>query len=274
MPATIHIPATAKSIAGGVGRRPTWPMPGSARPLPGERRDPLRSVRGHGAHASGHRWLIPTWVTARSRPARRLEKLSWALRSDTGEVREHNEDFAACYVCDAPEDAWDRPPLFVVADGMGGHAAGEVASRVAVEHMLEQWTSGTPGTGAAALRSAARSANLAVIDAADVPGRKGMGTTVTALSMCGREAAIAHVGDSRAYLLREGSVTQCTTDHSPRRRHAAHEADHGRTGRQTSRPVRSSPAASVSTRSCRSTCIARASSATTCGCSAPTVCGT
>ena len=58
------------------------------------------------------------------------------------------------------------------------------------------------------------SANLAVIDAADVPGRKGMGTTITALSLCGREAAIAHVGDSRAYLLREGSVTQCTTDHS------------------------------------------------------------
>ncbi len=144
----------------------------------------------------------------------RLHKLAWALRSVAGDVRPHNEDFAGCFVSDAPEDSWERPPLFVVADGMGGHAAGEVASRLAVEHMLEQWASGSPSIGASGLRSAARAANLAVIDAADAPGRRGMGTTLTALSLCGREACLAHVGDSRAYLLREGSVTQCTTDHS------------------------------------------------------------
>jgi len=143
-----------------------------------------------------------------------LAKLSWAMCSEPGPVRAHNEDFAGVYASTAPDDAWDRPPLFVVADGMGGHAAGEVASRLAVEHALALWTTGDALSGAAGLRSVVRAANLAIIDAADAPEHRGMGTTVTGLSLSGRDATIAHVGDSRAYLIRDMSCTQLTSDHS------------------------------------------------------------
>jgi serine/threonine protein phosphatase PrpC len=143
-----------------------------------------------------------------------LAKLSWALCSEAGPIRDHNEDFAAVYASSEPDDAWDRPPLFALADGMGGHAAGEVASRIAVERALQVWTDRDPVSGAAGVRAAVRAANLAVIDAADAPDRRGMGTTLTLLTLSGREATIAHVGDSRAYLIRDGSCTQLTSDHS------------------------------------------------------------
>lgn len=142
------------------------------------------------------------------------ETISWGMRSHVGPVREHNEDFVGVYAATTPDDSWDRPPLFVLADGMGGHAAGEVASRVAVEAALERWNAATPPSALRGLRAAFRDANLAVIDAAEDPGRRGMGTTMTALSLSAHEACIAHVGDSRAYLVRGDSCTQVTVDHS------------------------------------------------------------
>jgi protein phosphatase len=143
-----------------------------------------------------------------------LAKLSWALRSEPGDVRTSNEDFAGAFAPTIPEDAWDRGPLFLVADGLGGHAAGEVASRVAVEAALAAWSEGSPGAPPQAIRAAARAANTAVFDAALEHGRRGMGTTLTALTLAGREAVIAHVGDSRAHLVRGGQCTQLTNDHS------------------------------------------------------------
>lgn len=142
------------------------------------------------------------------------EKLAWALRSDPGQVRPHNEDFAAAFVPEGRDQGWDRGPLFVVADGLGGHAAGEVASRLAVEATLASWRQGAPGAPNQALRAAARAANVAVYDAALERGRRGMGTTLTALTLAGREAHVAHVGDSRAYLVRRGQCHQLTADHS------------------------------------------------------------
>ena len=127
-----------------------------------------------------------------------------------------NEDFGDAFVPTAPDDAWDRGPLFVVADGMGGHAAGEVASRVAVEAALESW--------ATRIRRPRRSKVLRerdpqpptsrCYDAALAPGRRGMGTTLVALTVAGHEAVIGHVGDSRAYLVRDAECTQLTADHS------------------------------------------------------------
>jgi PPM family protein phosphatase len=143
-----------------------------------------------------------------------LATLSWGLRSHAGSTRQENQDFAGVHASTTPDDAWDRPPLFVVADGMGGHAAGEVASRLAVETLLERWNAGAFGNAAKDLRNAVRDANLAVIDAAAAPGRRGMGTTLTALTLSARTAGVAHVGDSRAYIVRRGSCTQVTTDHS------------------------------------------------------------
>ena len=143
-----------------------------------------------------------------------LAKLSWGLHSVPGDVRPHNEDFAGAYAPTIPDDAWDRPPVFVVADGLGGHAAGEVASRLATEAALQSWTDGQPGRPHQALRSAVRAANVAVYDAALEQGRRGMGTTLTALTLAGTEAVVAHVGDSRAYLVRGEECTQLTADHS------------------------------------------------------------
>ncbi|HLW16353.1 MAG TPA: protein phosphatase 2C domain-containing protein, partial [Actinomycetota bacterium] len=142
-----------------------------------------------------------------------LVKLSYAYLSDVGAVREGNEDFAGAFAPGTPDDSWDRGVLFVLADGMGGHAAGEVASRVAVETVLQRWTEGSGGQPHQALRAAVRDANAAVYDAAMEEGRRGMGTTMTALTLSAREAIIAHIGDSRAYLVRGRNCTQLTADH-------------------------------------------------------------
>ena len=143
-----------------------------------------------------------------------LAKLGWALRSEPGDVRPHNEDYAGAYAPISPDDAWDRGPLFVVCDGLGGHVAGDVASRAAVESALAAWTAPDPAPPSAALRAAARAANSAVFDAAIEHRQRGMATTFTALTLAGREAVIAHVGDSRCFQVRRGTCTQLTSDHS------------------------------------------------------------
>jgi protein phosphatase len=148
------------------------------------------------------------------RAAGTFAKFAFGLVSETGPLRDHNEDCAGSYVSTAPDDAWDRGPVFVVADGMGGHAAGEVASRLAVDTVIDRWTGREPLIPPQGLRTAARTANEEIMNAAREPGKRGMGTTLLALTLSGREAHIAHVGDSRAYVVRDGSCQQLTNDHS------------------------------------------------------------
>jgi protein phosphatase len=143
-----------------------------------------------------------------------LAKFQWAFRSESGAVRGHNEDFAGAFAPTTPDDSWDRGPLFVVADGLGGHAAGEIASRVAVERVLASWSSRRAQPPNQALRNAVRDANVGVFDASLERDNRGMGTTIVAATLAGTEAVIANVGDSRAYLARDGRCTQLTTDHS------------------------------------------------------------
>jgi serine/threonine protein phosphatase PrpC len=140
--------------------------------------------------------------------------VSWALRSDPGRIRAHNEDCAGAWWKATDDPGPERGPLFVLCDGLGGHAAGEVASRLAVDTALAAWAAPGPPAAHQAVRAAARAANLAVYDASLRPGRRGMGTTLTALTLAGREALVAHVGDSRAYLVRDGHCSQLTADHS------------------------------------------------------------
>jgi protein phosphatase len=97
---------------------------------------------------------------------------------------------------------------------MGGHAAGEVASRLAVEAVLGSWATARPGPANQALRGATRAANAAVFAASFDHEHQGMGTTLTALVLTGNEAHVAHIGDSRAYLVRKRQCTQLTSDHS------------------------------------------------------------
>jgi protein phosphatase len=106
-----------------------------------------------------------------------------------------------------------RSPLFVVADGMGGAQAGEVASQLAAE----TFQAGLPGSGEpeAALEELAQEANARIHELSHANAEQaGMGTTLTALYVGEREVAIAHVGDSRAYCLRDGELLRLTDDHS------------------------------------------------------------
>lgn len=129
------------------------------------------------------------------------EVLSFGSRTDTGLVRGHNEDSLVA-----------RPPLFAVADGMGGHEAGEVASEIAIETLT---ASAPTEPSATELGNAVIAANHAVISATlEGIGKPGMGTTLTAAMVKGTKLVVAQVGDSRAYLLHEGSLQRITRDHS------------------------------------------------------------
>jgi PPM family protein phosphatase len=123
-------------------------------------------------------------------------------RTDTGRQRRGNED-----------SSFARAPVFVVADGMGGAQAGEVASQIAVE-AFEQ---GLPDSGSPEERLASRvqEANKRIYDLSRAEHeRAGMGTTLTAVYLDDAQVAIAHVGDSRAYMYRDGSLQRLTQDHS------------------------------------------------------------
>jgi serine/threonine protein phosphatase PrpC len=130
--------------------------------------------------------------------------LRYTVRSDVGLLREGNED-----------SAYAGPHLLAIADGMGGHAAGEVASAVAISTLepLDTDTSGIDMLQALGDAIAAANATLREITITH-PATEGMGTTLTALLWCGDEVALCHIGDSRGYLLRDGELEQITHDHT------------------------------------------------------------
>jgi protein phosphatase len=128
-----------------------------------------------------------------------------AMLSDVGLVRDHNEDVVAYAI---------RGMIALVADGMGGHAAGEVASALAAETIVEVFYR-TAGSVQQALAAAFAAANQAIrAYSADDPGCRGMGTTCTAFSVCRGGVILAHIGDSRGYLLRNGTLHRLSRDHS------------------------------------------------------------
>src|SRR3954462_1097001 len=148
-------------------------------------------------------------------------KLSWAVSTDPGLRRSSNED-SFCTRADLG--------LFIVADGMGGHVAGEVASRLAVE-TIQNFISETAGADknrtwpfpfepsvsleANRLKAAFRLANRQIANAmADSADLRGMATTASAVLAGKKSACVGHVGDSRVYALRDGLLRQITDDHS------------------------------------------------------------
>lgn len=141
-------------------------------------------------------------------------------QTDVGRVRQHNED---SFLCD------DELGLYVVADGMGGHAAGEVASAEAIDqihgvvrnrydvvrHYLRDPTADGAALVSRMLESAVQAATYMVFGLAEQdPERKGMGTTISTLLVAGRHAFVAQVGDSRIYHGRGDQVVQLTEDHT------------------------------------------------------------
>jgi len=153
-------------------------------------------------------------------------------RTDIGRVRDHNEDsflvadLSASHASLQPEVRTHvvgaRGTLLMVADGLGGAAAGEIASDLAIntvfEEMQERWTAGErsdPQAFAAALKSAAEAANGKIYAyALEHPEHRGLGTTATIVGILGDTAYVAQVGDSRAYVIRDGAAQQITKDQS------------------------------------------------------------
>ena len=140
------------------------------------------------------------------------EKLAVASLSDVGCVRKNNEDSKGVFEGADPA----RGHLFIVADGMGGAAAGEVASGIAVETVRNMYFEPSSGTRPVeALQRAVEAANADILrQATEDPKLGGMGTTCTTMAIVGREVSFAHVGDTRLYLAANGTLTQLTRDHS------------------------------------------------------------
>ena len=144
-------------------------------------------------------------------------RLRWGVASDVGRLRQDNEDALHA-----------GPGMYVVADGMGGHNAGEVASALAVAAVRDAYRDGMPDAGSLVALIGAINATIHRSSATDTD-RRGMGTTLTALAVVpapeeatdgtavladGSVALVANVGDSRAYLLRDGVLRQVSVDHS------------------------------------------------------------
>ena len=144
-------------------------------------------------------------------------EVEFAQLSDTGRVREHNEDYLGHVPAATPEQARSRGWLFAVADGVGGQEHGEVASRAAVESVLAGFRRAAEGElHVALLPRLVQAANAQVLEAGHSIAHSGaaMATTLVACALRYDRAVVAHVGDSRCYLIRRGEATLLTRDHT------------------------------------------------------------
>jgi protein phosphatase len=144
-------------------------------------------------------------------------ELEYCELTDVGVVREHNEDYVGHCLPASEDESRTHGWLFVVADGVGGHERGEVASETAVLCVIEGFRSAARGEAlTASMPRIVQKANLKVYEAgkAASPGGVNMATTIVACALRYDRAVIAHVGDSRCYLIRHGIAQQITRDHT------------------------------------------------------------
>jgi len=141
--------------------------------------------------------------------------LEVASLTDPGRVRPNNEDSFGQFGPSNDDEEGTTGWLFVVADGMGGHRGGEIASALAVKTIESSYYADTGPSRSAALKLAVEGANRLILEEAiSNPSLTGMGTTCTAMAVHDGFAYFVHVGDSRAYVLRESEFVQLTQDHS------------------------------------------------------------
>ncbi len=149
--------------------------------------------------------------------ARSGMKLEFAQATDTGRVRDHNEDYLGFALPATPAQAQSHGWLFAVADGVGGQDLGEVASSTAIETLLADFRLSAGGEShSSLLRRLIQAANHAVYERgrAASPGGVAMATTIVACAFRYDRVVVGHVGDSRCYLLRRGAATLLTRDHT------------------------------------------------------------
>lgn len=145
----------------------------------------------------------------------RRVRLTAAQRTDVGLKRQHNEDTVAYIIPKDQEMLAKKGALFIVADGMGGHAAGEVASEMAVNTVSTLYYQDNDTDAPECLIRSIQYANSMIFQKAmEHVEHNGMGTTCIATVLLGGVAYVANVGDSRAYLVRKGQVRQISVDHS------------------------------------------------------------
>lgn len=142
-------------------------------------------------------------------------RLSVAQRTDVGRQRQHNEDNVAYIIPKNPTVLTQKGALFLVADGMGGHAAGEVASEMAVSTVSTMYYQDADHDVMASLLRAVKYTNASIYQRAmQLAEQSGMGTTCVAAAVQGHQVYVANVGDSRAYMIRRGRLRQISQDHS------------------------------------------------------------
>lgn len=150
-------------------------------------------------------------------PQNSMLEVEFAQLSDPGRVREQNEDYLGHVLPATPAEARSHGWLFALADGVGGHEQGEVASRVAVETLLAGFRAAARGEPhSTMLPRLVQAANTEVYDAGlkAGPGGSSMATTLVSCALRYDHALVAHVGDSRCYLIRRGQARLLTRDHT------------------------------------------------------------
>jgi protein phosphatase len=183
------------------------------------------------------------WAAKSSAVPRAYAYIAFGAKTDLGQVRENNEDKFDFLEPDEPSVLATKGRVFAVADGMGGHSAGQVASELSLNVFIRSYYSDASANVEASLARAVREANAYVVDVArTVPGRAGMGATLTAVVVRDDDLFIAQVGDSRCYLRRDGRLEQVTEDHS-------WVAEQVRAGTMSEEDAEQSPFRNVITRS-------------------------
>jgi PPM family protein phosphatase len=141
--------------------------------------------------------------------------VTFAAKTDLGRVRENNEDKFDWWEPDDPVLLARRGRLYTVADGMGGHTAGQIAAEMALKAIGAGYFGSTRESAADGLKRAIVKANALLFDTSTaIPSRAGMGCTVVAVALLEAEAVIVWAGDSRVYLVRDGAARRLTEDHS------------------------------------------------------------
>jgi protein phosphatase len=169
--------------------------------------------------------------------------IAFGAKTDLGRIRENNEDKFDYLEPDEPSVLATKGRVYAVADGMGGHSAGQVASELALNVFIRSYYSNTSPDVEGNLHRAVKEANAYIVDVArTIPGRNGMGATLTAVVVRDDDLIISQVGDSRCYLLRGGQLEQLTEDHS-------WVAEQVRSGAMSEAEAEQSPFRNVITRS-------------------------